>query len=226
MDTVLIGCEKSQVVLNAFINAGYNAYSCDILPTTGKYKSLHLQMDVLKAIKLVKPRLAIFHPPCTRLSNSGWWYIVKHNLYSEVKEAANFFNSLLNSDIEFICTENPIQNKEAKKYIRKQDQIIQPYNFGDNASKATCLWLKNLPQLISTGIAEFKNYRCTCGNVFPVEYGKYGCCEKVAKPLWGNQTKSGQNNLPPSKNRAELRSIFFPGIAEAMADQWGKFISK
>ena len=88
--------------------------------------------------------------------------------------------------------------------------------------KKTCLWLKGLPKLEPTKIADFKKYRCKCGNIFDVDAGKYGCCpDYAAKPLWDNQTKSGQNKLPPSKDRAKLRSKTYPGIAAAMAMQWG-----
>lgn len=101
-------------------------------------------------------------------------------------------------------------------------QYIQPYEFGDDASKKTGLWLFGLPLLQSTGYVDFKRYKCKCGNVFSSEYGKYGCCpEYAAKPLFGNQTDSGQNNISPCENRAELRSKTYPGIAAAMAMQWG-----
>jgi hypothetical protein len=107
--------------------------------------------------------------------------------------------------------------------IRKPDQIIQPYDFGEDASKKTCLWLKNLPPLEATGFVE-PQYSC-CGSRFPYALGKYGCpncCgENKAKMVWANQTPSGQNKLGPSEDRAHLRSITYAGIAEAMALQWG-----
>lgn len=108
-----------------------------------------------------------------------------------------------------------------KTGMLEASQYIQPYEFGDDASKKTGLWLFGLPLLQPTGYADFKRYKCKCGNVFGAEYGKYGCCETAAKPLWGNQTDSGQNNISPCKNRAELRSKTYPGIASAMAMQWG-----
>ncbi len=198
---VIVGCEESQEICLAFRKHGHHAYSCDLKPCSGGATHWHLEMDVFEAIKMREWDLGIFHPPCTRLTNSVWWYIIKYNLFDEVREAAEFFNTLLNAPIKQVAVENPIQNKEAKKYIRKQDQIIQPYNFGDDASKATCLWLKNLPLLKNT---EYYPPRIING-----------------KNRWSNQTDGGWNKLPPSVNRAELRSKTFPGIARAMAEQWG-----
>jgi hypothetical protein len=133
-------------------------------------------------------------------------------------DAIIFFFAIADCPIPKICIENPIGIMS--RHYRKPDQIIQPWHFGHPESKATCLWLKGLPLLRHTEYADFKKYRCKCGNTFEVEAGKYGCCDYPAKPLWDNQTKSGQNKLGPSEERAKLRSKTYPGIAKAMADQW------
>jgi hypothetical protein len=130
-----------------------------------------------------------------------------------------FFTYLKN---EFVVIENPIGIMS--KLYRKPDQIIQPWQFGHPESKATCLWLKGLPLLKPTDIADFTHYRCKCGNVFEAVCGEYGCCDGAAKPLWNNQTKSGQNKLSPGPERAKLRSKTYPGIAKAMAMQWGNYL--
>jgi len=201
---VLIACEESQEVCKAFRRIGHEAFSCDLQESSGGFPQWHLQGDAIEFTYQRYWDLLIAHPPCTRLTNAVSWYIKKYNLYNEVKEAAEFFNLFINAPVKYICVENPVQNKEAKKYIRKQDQIIQPYNFGNNASKQTALWLKNLPKLKNTVYYE---PRLIDG-----------------KKRWGNQTDSGQNKLGPSKNRAKLRSKTYSGIAEAMAIQWSEFI--
>jgi len=198
--TALIACEESQEITKAFRLLGIEAYSCDLEPCSGGHPEWHIQGDAITEAYSGKYNLMIAHPPCTRITNSVWWYIVKNNLYHEVKEACDFFNKLQNAPIDMICIENPIPNKEARKHIRKYDQIIQPYNFGDDASKSTCLWLKNLPILLNT---EYCQPRIVNG-----------------KKRWSNQTDGGWNKLAPSPERAKLRSKTYPGIAAAMAAQW------
>ena len=134
------------------------------------------------------------------------------------QDAIDFFMMFANADCEKIAIENPIGIMSA--IYRKPDQVIQPFEFGHPESKATCLWLKGLPLLKPTNFADWKYYRCRCGNIFEAELGKYGCCDWPAKILWDNQTKSGQNKLPPSKDRHILRAKTYPGIARAMAEQW------
>lgn len=194
---VLIGCEFSGIITKAFRERGIEAYSCDELPTEGN-PDWHIQDDVLNVIKY-RLSLLIAHPPCTRLANSVWWYIVQNNLYNEVKQAADFFNKLWNAPIKKIVIENPIQNKEARKFIRKYDQIIQPYQFGHPEKKATCLWLKGLPILEPTNILK------TSGK-------------------WSNQTPSGNNRLWISKDRCKDRSRTYTGIAQAIADQYIEYL--
>lgn len=137
------------------------------------------------------------------------------------EEALDFVRMLMNADVPRIAVENPVSCISTR--IRKPDQVIQPWQFGADASKQTCLWLKNLPPLRPTELIE-PRYVC-CGNVLPEGVGKYGCAncngEKTARPRWANQTDSGQNRLAPSDDRWKLRSTTYPGIANAFASQWG-----
>lgn len=199
---VLVGCEFSGTVREAFRALGHDATSCDILPT--EIPGHHYQGDVRDIIRTEKWDLAVFHPPCTYLSNSGSRWLYKtgeknRERWALMQEAAEFFKELLQAPIQKICIENPIQHRHAKAIIKTPfTQVIQPWQFGHPESKATCLWLKNLPSLTPTNIIE--------------------------KPLsgrWDNQTISGQNKIPQSKDRWKLRSKTYSGIAEAMAQQWG-----
>ncbi len=210
---ILIGCEESQVVCKAFRAKGHNAFSCDVKPCSGGHSEWHLQMDVFKAIGLIQWDMAIFFPDCTYLACSAEWAYKDGPYHQKVKpgtlvgeqrklarkDAASFFMALYNCGISKVAIENPIGVMSS--IFRKPDQVMQPYNFGDDASKATCLWLKNLPLLNGTGYSEPRIVN--------------------GRQRWGNQTDSGQNNLSPFDNRAELRSKTYPGIAAAMADQWG-----
>jgi hypothetical protein len=209
MANVLIACEHTQIVTEAFINAGHTVMSCDI-EHNGEKGYTHYKGNVLDIINN-NYDLVIGHPPCTRLTNSVWSYIIKHGLYHQVKEAADFFNKILFCNARFVCVENPQQNPEAKKYIFNPMQYIQPYNFGENASKKTGLWLRNLPPLINTVYC-------------PPDYFIYG------KPRWSNQTPGGHNKAGPGtrhnpKQRSIVRSRFFPGVAQAMAEQWTPVIN-
>lgn len=187
---ILIGCEKSQIVTNAFREQGHEAYSCDILPTKGNV-NFHIQDDVLNHLDDGWD-LAGFHPDCQNLAVSGARYFYRKQ--KEQKEDLDFVLKLLNADIPRIYLENPVSI--ISTHIRKPDQIIQPWQFGHEETKKTCLWLKNLPLLKPTKIMEKRDV---------------------------NLTPSGQNKLGPSKNRAYLRAKTYLGIAEAMADQWGTF---
>lgn len=222
---ILIGCEESQEVCKAFRKLNHEAYSCDILKCSGGHPEWHLQMDVFEAINLNNWDMMIAFPPCTDLTVSGARWFKEKKADGRQQKSINFFLDLAFSDIPKIAIENPIGIMSTE--YRKPDQIIQPWQFGHPESKKTCLWLKNLPLLEPTDYADWKQYRCRCGGVFKVELGKYGCpnCTGdygAAKPLWNNQTKSGQNKLTPSKNRAKLRSKTYPGIAKAMAEQWSR----
>lgn len=184
---ILIACEYSGVVRDAFLVNGHDVLSCDLLPTESR--GPHHQGDVRTLFK-EKWDMMIAFPPCTHLAVSGArWFKDKQK---EQKEAIEFFMAMVNAPIERIAIENPIGIMSTK--YRKPDQIIQPWQFGEDASKATCLWLKNLPLLIPTNI--------------------------ILKERYKNQTPSGQNNLPPSHDRWKKRSKTYLGIADAMADQW------
>lgn len=209
---VLLGCEESQAVCTAYREAGHEAYSCDLKPCSGGHPEWHFQMDVFEAIKLKDWDRGIFFPDCTYLTCSAEWAYTDGPYHQKVKagtlvgearrvarEAAiKFFLALYNCKIPELGLENPIGVMSSQ--FRKPDQIIQPYQFGDDASKSTCLWLRNLPLLVGTRYIEPRIVN--------------------GKPRWANQTDSGQNKLSPSDNRAELRSKTYPGIAQAMADQW------
>lgn len=203
---VLVGCEFSGTVRDAFIRGGHDAMSCDLLPT--EKAGPHYQGDIFDVIGWGWD-LAIFHPPCTYLSSSGlhWNQNPKSVRYGglQTEEALLFVQRLLDAKVPRIALENPIGCIGTR--IRKASQIIQPYQFGDDASKGTCLWLKGLPLLVAEPALRIP------GRV--VEY-KGKLVER-----WANQTDSGQNKLGPSADRWAERSITYPGIALAMVSQWG-----
>lgn len=194
---VLIACESSGTVRDAFIRSGHDAMSCDMLPT--EQPGPHYQGDV-RDVLYDGWDLLIGHPPCTYLSVSGMHWTTRGLRDPQLTEDALAFAKLLmDAPIEKIAIENPVSIISSR--IRKPDQIIQPYHFGHDASKKTCLWLKGLPPLSHTAFVE---PRIIDG-----------------KPRWANQTDSGQNKLPPSADRWRMRSKTYQGIAEAMATQWG-----
>lgn len=194
---VLVACEESQTVCKAFRAKGHEAYSCDILPCSGGHPEWHIQDDVLNHLKGWD--LIIAHPPCTFLSVSGIHWNNRGRGWEETDKALDFVRGIFAAPVDKLCLENPVSIISSR--IRKPDQIIQPYQFGHDASKKTCLWLKGLPPLEPT---EYVPPRVVNG-----------------KNRWGNQTDSGQNKLGPSETRAQQRSTTYQGIAEAMADQWG-----
>lgn len=209
---VLIACEFSGTVRDAFIARGHDAVSCDLLPTESE--GPHIVGDALDAAYMGGPwDLMIAHPPCTYLTISAEWCYkdvqTKRKsagvLYGAERRAARvkateFFRALLNAPIPRIAIENPVGCISTA--IRKPDQTIQPYQFGHDASKRTCLWLKGLRPLMPTLHVEPRMVN--------------------GKSRWGNQTDSGQNRLGPSADRWALRSLTYPGIANAMAGQWGQ----
>lgn len=197
---VLVGCEFSGIVRDAFAKLGHNVISCDILPS--EKPGNHYQGNILDIINDGWD-LAIFHPPCTYLTNAGVRHL--HSVPSRngvitkihgaerwklMYEACDFFNQLQNANIKHICIENPIPHKYAREKIGKYTQIIQPWQFGHGETKATCLWLKNLPLLQPTNIVSGRESRI--------------------------------HKMGPSKDRGKERSRTFLGIAEAMATQWNK----
>jgi hypothetical protein len=194
---VLVACEYSGTVRDAFIAAGHYALSCDLLPSDSP--GPHFQGDVREVINGGWD-LMIAHPPCTYLCSSGLhWNSRTPGRSEKTEEALGFVKLLMDSVIPRIAIENPIGCISTR--IRKPDQTIHPWQFGHDASKSTCLWLKNLPPLISTTIHPPRIVN--------------------GKKRWGNQTDSGQNKLAPSSDRWKIRSETYSGIAKAMANQWG-----
>ncbi len=214
---VLVACEFSGIVRDAFIARGHYAVSCDLLPTDGLWGP-HIQDDVLDHLDNGWDMMVAF-PPCTHLSASGarWW---KDKQYEQAA-ALYFVRQLMASEIPMIAIENPVGRISSA--IRKPDQIIQPWQFGNPESKSTCLWLKGLPLLRPTKVLVSDTYGCSCGTRFDVDMGKYGCpnClgEGKTKLIFDNQTPTGQNRL--SSGQGRQRSKTYSGIAQAMADQWG-----
>lgn len=200
---VLVACEYSGRVRDAFIARGHEAMSCDLLPTEAP--GPHYQGDV-RDILGEGWDLMIAHPPCTYLTVAGLHWNKRDPARNALtEEALAFVRLLMDAPIPRICIENPVSCISSR--IRKPDQIIQPYEFGENASKRTCLWLKGLDPLFVDPAARFP------GRL--VEH-KGQLIER-----WENQTDSGQNRLPPSEDRWKERSTTYPGIARAMALNWG-----
>ena len=194
---VLVACEYSGRVRDAFIRRGHEAMSCDILPTD--VPGLHYQGDV-RDILGDGWDLMVAHPPCTYMTNSGVTWLHKDpTRWAKLDDAAAFFKMLLDAPIEKIAVENPIMHKYAKERIGgvKQTQVVQPWMFGHTEQKATCLWLKNLPPLVPTNDVKAKMLQLPDNERQRLHY------------------------LPPSADRWKLRSTTYMGIAEAMADQWG-----
>ena len=228
---ILVACEESQTVTKELRLLGHNAYSCDLLPCSGGHSEWHFNMDVFKVIKnkggilqngkeknVPQWDMMIAHPPCTYLAVSGakWYYHPddKHLPVEQRKphpdypvrkkhreEAVKFFIKLSKASIDKIVIENPIGIISSR--WRKPDQVVQPFMFGDEARKTTCLWLKNLPKLVSTNIV--------------------GEGERVYFKSGKSQPKWYSDAFVKSKSHEErrtMRSKTFPGMAKAMARQW------
>ena len=193
---ILVACERSARVRDALITQGHNAISCDIAPAPGP----HICGDVRHILQGNWDMMIAF-PPCTHLSVSGARHFARKRADGSQQQAIDFFMLLVHAPIPKIAIENPVGIMSTT--YRKPDQIIQPWQFGDPESKATCLWLKNLPKLTPT-------------NILP----------KPETGRWHNQTPSGQNRLGPSPDRAIRRSTTYPGIANAMATQWTNQIQR
>lgn len=202
---ILVACEESQRVTIALRERGHEAYSCDIEPCSGGHPEWHLQQDVVPLLSK-KWDMIIAFPPCTYLTVTGnrWFDIDRYGdkalqRHKDRKDAIDFFMLFANANCEKIAIENPVGVMSTE--YRKPNQIIHPYMFGDAERKATCLWLKGLPELVPTDIVEPN-----------VVYYKNG---RGSDSPWHMNTMS----LPP-KERAKARSKTFPGIAKAMAEQW------
>lgn len=228
---VLVACEESQATCKALRALGHEAYSCDLLQCSGGHPEWHFNCDVFEIIKnnggvlqngesvFVKEwDLMIAHPPCTFLSNSGaTWYYHPEDKHLPVKErrphprfpnraqdrneAISFFKAIYNAPVKRIAIENPIGVMST--HLRKPDQIVQPYHFGDEASKSTCFWLKNLPPLKPTNIVGK-------GEMIRLASGK-------TMPKWYSDALT---NAKTPEERRNLRSKTFQGMADAMAAQW------
>jgi len=222
---VLVGCEESQAVTVEFRKLGHEAYSCDIIRCSGGHPEWHIMQDVLivmqggwfitqagNKVHVEKWDIGIFFPDCTYLTCSAEWAYKEGPYHQKTKpgtlvgearqdarkRAVEFVKKLYCCGIKKVAVENPVGVLSRWK---KPNQTIQPYKFGENASKRTCIWLKNLPNL---NHSDYYPPRIVNG-----------------KERWGNQTDAGQNKLPPGKDRAKLRSKTYLGIAEEMAKQWG-----
>lgn len=216
---VLIGGEYSGAIRDAFIARGYDATSCDFSPTASP--GPHIQAD-WRTVLDDGWDLAIFHPTCTRMSNSGALRLYSggkklngpdlQRMAGACSDAWDFWHLLNHCPIPHVALENPVMHGLAKTIVgRQQDQSIQPYEFGDDASKKTCLWLRNLPRLIGTR-------RCP---------GRMVNWNGKMVERWSNQTDSGQNIEPPTADpdeRRMKRSKTYPGIAAAIAEQWGGYV--
>lgn len=210
MARILVGCEKSGVVRRAFRERGHDAWSCD-LEAAEDGNEFHYREDVLTVATLGRWDLFIVHPECRYLSNSGTHWIRKvEGRRASLEDAAAFALECWRVPIVRVVLENPVG--QLSRRLRIPDQIIQPYEFGDDASKATCIWhTDNLPDL---RIDPAK--RCA-GRMVPTKIG--GFIER-----WANQTDSGQNRLSPSPTRSARRAETYPGIAAAFADTWGPLL--
>jgi hypothetical protein len=212
---ILIACEESQALCKEFRKRGHNAFSCDIKPATGGHPEWHIQGDALFEAHSGEYDLMIAHPPCTFLTVTGnkWYYHPEDkdlptserrphprfpNRAQDREEAVEFFDDLLSAPIPYIAIENPVGIISTR--LRKPDQIVQPYHFGDPHAKKTCLWLKGLPLLEHTDVVE-------------PEYVTFKSGKRMAK-WYVDAAKL------PKEERSTVRSKTFQGMATAMVDQW------
>tara|TARA_R110000737_G_C14369783_1_gene448553 strand:+ start:61 stop:681 length:621 start_codon:yes stop_codon:yes gene_type:complete len=199
---ILIACEYSGRVRDAFIAKGHDAMSCDLLPSDAP--GPHYQGDMFD-LDLASFDMIIAHPPCTYLSVSGlFWNKNNPKRAAKTDDALNFIKRIWELPVSKICIENPVGCINTRLDFMPKPQYIQPYDFGEDASKKTGLWTRGLPKL--TGTTRIPGRQASAN-------GK--TCER-----WANQTDSGQNNLGPSPDRWKLRSTTYQGIANAMSEQW------
>lgn len=211
---VLAACEESQAVATAFRRLGHEAYSCDVEPCSGGHPEWHIQQDVLPLLDgrcrfcTADGRqhavdgewdMILAFPPCTHLAVSGARYFKEKRRDGRQQRGIDFFLRFVRADCGRVAIENPVGIMST--VYRRPDQIIQPYEYGHAERKRTCLWLKGLPPLVPTRVVRPELHICANG---------------LADSRWHYDTYS----LPP-KRRAKERSKTFPGIAQAMAEQWG-----
>ena len=209
---VLIGCETSGMVRNAFLARGHDAWSCDLLPADDR-SNRHMVCDIRDILDWGWDLLAVMHPPCTRLCNSGVRWLHRPpkgrslaEMWADLDAGAALFSACWNAPIPRIAVENPVMHKHAKARIENFEpaaQTVQPWWFGDPAFKATGLYLRNLPPLVATNRLE------------PPKAGT------GAHKKW-----SMIHRASPGPNRWKLRSATFPGLAQAMANQWGAYMNE
>jgi hypothetical protein len=224
---ILVGCESSGRVREAVRALGHEAWSCDLLPADDG-SPWHFQCDVRHVLHAMRGYFDGFvvHPECTYLCGSGWHWVARGRIEDDgrpriehYREALAFALWCMSVDVPRIIMENPIGRLSTE--YRKPDQIIQPWQFGDDASKATCLWLKGVPKLTINPARAFPpRYVCKgCKSVSQRWSGACSSCgSEEASERWSNQTDSGQNVLGPSDDRWKLRSETYPGIARALAE--------
>lgn len=198
---ILVACEFSGTVRDAFLARGYDAWSCDLLPDE-RGSNRHITGDVRDILDDGWDLLIVAHPPCTRLCNSGVRWLstpppgrALEDMWAELDEGAALFSTLWNAPVPRVAVENPVMHKHAKARIvnyAEPAQSVQPWQFGHGETKRTCLWLRNLPPLTPTLIVEGREQRV--------------------------------HRMPPGPDRWKERSRFFPGIAAAMAGQWGPLL--
>jgi site-specific DNA-cytosine methylase len=196
---VLIACEESQAVTKEFRDRGHEAFSCDILPSSGTLPEYHLQQDVVPLLKQDWDLIIAF-PPCTHLASSGAAWFAEKRRDGRQQEGIDFFMLFTNLSAPKVVIENPVGIMSST--YRKPDQIIQPWWFGDPFEKRTCLWLKGVEPLVATN------------EVKPAPRSEYASGRTM--PTW----YADAWRLPPAE-RSKARSKTFPGIAKAMAEQWG-----
>jgi hypothetical protein len=202
MARVLVACEFSGIVRRAFATRGFDAWSCDLLPSDDR-SNKHIVGDVRDILHDGWDMLIVAHPPCTRLCNSGVRWLsspppgkTADQMRIELEEGAALFSDMWNAPIPHVAVENPVMHKHAKALIRnyaEPAQSVQPWQFGHGETKRTCLWLRNLPPLKPTLVVEGREARV--------------------------------HRMSPGPDRWKERSRFFPGIAAAMADQWGGYLN-
>ena len=215
---LLIACERSGVVRDAFLARGHSAISCDTAPS--ERPGPHIQADVVSVLDWGWD-IIIAHPPCTYLCNSAAWAFSDGPYHQRVRpetlvgaarraareDALRFVDAIWSAPCASVCLENPAGCLNTRRPDMPRPQWVQPYQFGDDASKRTGLWLRGLPPLRPLPDSEQAPPRMVDG-----------------RPRWANQTDTGQNRLSPGADRARLRSQTYPGIARAMAEQWGDLI--
>ena len=217
---ILIACEESQAVCKEFRALGFDAYSADILDCSGGHTEWHIKGDVLKILNDDWAMMIAF-PPCTHLAVSGAAWFEQKRKDGRQQQGIDFFMNIINAPIPRIAVENPIGIMSS--LYKKPNQVIQPFYFGDEAQKTTCLWLKNLPPLYHNDKPNLFDDNITHvgkGEFFEWIDGKTGIIKK--QPQWyADAFINGKNKQETSF----LRSKTFPGIAKAMAEQWSKIIT-